>query len=72
MSGCRNCGSPTSNRLCRPCERDARASEGSLVDAPPELLECELSWTGIKAPSQEGNTVLPDWQPLIDRRGDRA
>jgi len=29
MSGCQKCGSPTTRRLCAPCERDYRAEQRS-------------------------------------------
>jgi len=63
------CGTRTTRPPCESCRNTAALEEAFAARGTPEFSRVELSWTGVKAPCQEGNSVLPDWQPLIDRRG---
>lgn len=56
----------------RDVDRTDALEEAFATCGVPEFSRVELSWTGVRAPSQEGNGVHPDWQPIIARRGGRA
>jgi len=63
------CGTRTTNPPCESCANTDALEEEFATRGVPEFSRTELSFTGVRAPSQEGNSVLPDWQPLIERRG---
>ncbi|QLG63047.1 hypothetical protein [Halorarum salinum] len=69
---CPTCSTPGTTTECVECRtasnlEDAVAAQQGKPD--PEFTRTERSWTGTKAPPQEGNGLLPDWRPTVQRFG---
>lgn len=65
-------GTSTECVECQTASRleDEKAAQAS--DPAPELTQTERSWTGTDAPRQQGNSVLPDWKPTVERARRRS